>query len=161
MNKFLLPMVAATTLLASSPSFAQTTEYSDPFDRFFDTMLFNPKRIDARISMGPKMDVADMGNQIEIKAELPGMDEKDVKLTYADEVLTLSGERQETTEEQSKGYYLKEISSGNFSRSIRLPKNVDISKIDAVFKKGILTIVIPKTEVKEDNVKTIPIKGEE
>lgn len=160
MNKFLLPMVAGA-LLMSQPSFAQSIEYSDPFDRFFDTMLFNPKRMDAKLTMGPKMDVADMGNYIEIKAELPGMDEKDVKLTYTDDVLTLSGERQQATEESSKDYYLKEISSGSFSRSIRLPKNVDISKIDAVFKKGILTITVPKTEVKDDNVKTIPIKGSE
>lgn len=158
MNKFLLPMVAGA-LLMSQPSFAQSIEYSDPFDRFFDTMLFNPKRIDDRIVSGPRMDVADMGDKIEIKAELPGMDEKDVKLTYADDVLTLSGERQQTVEENSKGYYLKEISSGSFSRSIRLPKNLDISKIDAVFKKGVLTIVIPKVEAKNDNVKTIPIKG--
>lgn len=158
MNKFVLPVLTVATLLSSMPAQAQIVGYPDPFMPFFDTMMFNPQKFETRQVLGPRMDVADLKDKIEVKAELPGMDENDVTLTCENGILTLSGERKQEKEEQSKDYYLKEMSSGSFSRSIRLPKNVDESKIDAVFKKGILTITIPKTEIKEETAKKIPIK---
>lgn len=154
MNKLMLPLLTAVTLLSSMPVQAQII-YPDPF---FDPMFFKPQKIETQHFIEPRMDVANLKDKIEIKAELPGMDENDVTLTCENGILTLSGVRQQEKEEQSKDYYLKEISSGSFSRSIRLPKNVDDSKIDAVFKKGILTITIPKTEIKEETAKKIPIK---
>ena len=108
---------------------------------------------------GPKMDVADLKDKIEVKVELPGQDKDAVTLTCENGILTLSGNRKQETEETSKDYYLKEISSGSFSRSIRLPKNIDESKIEAEFKNGVLTVIIPKTDEKKGAVKKIPIKG--
>ncbi|HCU58408.1 MAG TPA: hypothetical protein DIC64_00310 [Alphaproteobacteria bacterium] len=99
-----------------------------------------------------------MPDKIEVKAELPGMDEEKIDLSLEDGVLTLSGQRQEEISEENKNYYLKETSNGAFKRSVRLPKNIDESKIDAVFKNGILTITIPKTEAKAETLKKIPIK---
>ena len=154
MKKIMLPMLAAATMLASMPAQAQVI-YPDPF---FDSMFFRPQKFETQHFVEPRMDVANLKDKIEIKAELPGLDENDVTLTCENGILTLSGTRKQETEEQSKDYYLKETSSGSFSRSIRLPKNVDESKIDAIFKKGILTITIPKTEVKEETAKKIPIK---
>ena len=112
------------------------------------------------MSIEPKMDVADLKDKIEVKAELPGMEEKDINLSLDDGILTLSGTRQKEVEEQSKDYYVKEMSSGSFSRSVRLPKNIDESKIDAIFKNGILTVSIPKTATQEETVKKIQIKTE-
>ena len=86
--------------------------------------------------------------------------EKDINLSIEDGILTLSGTRQKEVEEQGKDYYVKEMSSGSFSRSVRLPKNIDESKIDAVFKNGILTITVPKTAAKEETSKKIKIKTE-
>lgn len=161
MRKNILPVLAAA-LLNSTPADAQMTIYHDPFNTYFDSMFINPQRFETKHLMEPRMDMADLKDKIVIKAELPGMDENNVKLSVENNVLTLSGERKQETEEENNGYYFKETSSGSFSRSIRLPKNIDDTKIDAVFKKGILTISIPKVEVKEeDNVKTIPIKSEE
>ena len=107
------------------------------------------------------MDVADLKDKIEVKVELPGMDEKDINLSLENGILTLSGERTQEKEEQNKDYYIKETSSGSFSRSVRLPKNIDESKIDAVFKKGLLIINVPKTDMIENTVKKIPIKSED
>ena len=160
MNKNILPVLAAA-LLNSTPADAQMTIYHDPFNPYFDSMFIHPQKFETHHFMEPRMDMADLKDKIEIKAELPGMDEKNIKLSVENNVLTISGERQQETEEENNGYYFKEISSGSFSRSIRLPKNIDDSKIDAVFKKGVLTISIPKTELKEDSGKTIPIKSEE
>lgn len=161
MKRNILPILAAT-LLNSTPADAQMAIYHDPFNTYFDSMFIHPQKFETKHFIEPRMDMADLKDKIEIKAELPGMDENNVKLSVENNVLTLSGERKQETEEENNGYYFKETSSGSFSRSIRLPKNIDDTKIDAVFKKGVLTISIPKKEVKEeDNIKTIPIKSEE
>jgi len=159
MNKSLLNTLAATALFLTPLSAqAETISYPDPFNTFFDTMMLTPKRLSNRSFASPRMDVADLKDKIEVKAELPGMDEKDINLTLENNILTLSSTEHQEVEEQNKDYYLKEISSGSFSRSIRLPQNIDEQKIDAEFQNGILTITIPKTEVKEETAKKIPIK---
>ncbi|MEE6207470.1 MAG: Hsp20/alpha crystallin family protein [Alphaproteobacteria bacterium] len=160
MRKNILPVLAAA-LLNSTPADAQMAVYHDPFNTYFDSMFINPQKFETKHFMEPRMDMVDLKDKIVINAELPGMDENNVKLSVENNVLTLSGERKQETEEENNGYYFKETSSGSFSRSIRLPKNIDDTKIDAVFKKGILTISIPKKEIKEDKIKTIPIKSEE
>jgi len=159
MNKLSLSLLIGAALLTAAPGSAQTIEIKDPFNSFFDAMMFSPQRFEMPQFAGPKMDIADLKDKIEINVELPGLDKDAVTLTCENGILTLSGNRKQETEEKSKDYYLKEISSGAFSRSIRLPKNIDESKINAEFKNGVLTITIPKTETKDDTVKTIPIKG--
>ncbi|MBQ7633143.1 MAG: Hsp20/alpha crystallin family protein [Alphaproteobacteria bacterium] len=159
MKKYLVPLMAAA-VLSSAPSYAQLTNMQDPFNSLFDTMIFSPQNFEIRQFAGPKMDIADLKDKVEVKAELPGLTADDVKLTCEDGILTLSGDKKTETEEQNKDYYLKETSSGTFSRSVRLPKNIDESKIEAVFKNGVLTISIPKTEIKDDAPNSIPIKTE-
>lgn len=161
MKKYLLPLMTAAAVMSSHPSKAQLTDLNDPFNNLFDTMLFSPHNFEIRQFSGPKMDIVDLKDKIEVRAELPGLTADDVKLTCEDGILTLSGDKKTQTEEQSKDYYLKETSSGSFSRSVRLPKNIDESKIDATFKNGVLTISIPKTEEEEDKSRSIPIKTEE
>ncbi|MBP5352460.1 MAG: Hsp20/alpha crystallin family protein [Alphaproteobacteria bacterium] len=158
MKKLILPTLAAS-ILSSMPAAAQI--FQDPFNPPFETMVFAPHHVGTRYMTEPRMDVADLKDKIEVKAELPGIDEKDVTVSVENGILTLSGERKEEVEEQNKDYYIKETSSGSFSRSIRLPKNIDESKIDAIFKKGVLTINIPKTDIMEETIKKIPIKTEE
>ena len=161
MRQYLLPVLALTTLM-SAPARAQISGYHDPFNGFFDTVISYPQRYEAHFSMAePRMDIADLKDKIEVKAELPGMDEKDITLSLENGILTLSGEHKQEVEEKNKDYYLKEISSGAFSRSVRLPKNIDETKIDAVFKKGVLIISVPKTDTIENTVKKIPIKSED
>lgn len=160
MNRYLLPALALVAM-ASSQARAQITRHQDPFNTFFDTVVSYPPRVETHFYLEPRMDVADLKDRIEVKAELPGMDEKDINLSLENGILTLSGERKQEVEEKNKDYYLKETSSGSFSRSVRLPKNIDETKIDAVFKKGVLIISVPKTEVIEDTVKKIPIRSED
>lgn len=161
MKKYIIPLMTAAAMLSPSPSEAQLAGFNDPFNNLFDTMIFSPQNFEIRQFSGPKMDIVDLKDKIEVRAELPGLTADDVKLSCEDGILTLSGDKKTETEEQSKDYYLKETSSGAFSRSVRLPKNIDESKIDASFKNGVLTISIPKTEEKEDTSRNIPIKTEE
>ena len=158
MNKLLLSLPVAAVLMTAAPAQAQI-RIRDPFNSFFDAMMFDPQPFEMPQFAGPKMDVADLTDKIEVKVELPGMEKDEVTLTCENGILTLSGNRKQETEEKSKDYYLKEISAGSFSRSIRLPQNIDESKISAEYKNGVLTVIIPKKEIKKDPVKTIPIKG--
>ena len=155
MKKIILPLVAAT-VLGAYPVSAQTINTYDPFNNLWNQPFLGLSHVQTE----PKMDVADLKDKIEVKAELPGMEEKDINLSIEDGILTLSGTRQKEVEEQGKDYYVKEMSSGSFSRSVRLPKNIDESKIDAVFKNGILTISVPKTAAPAETAKKIQIKTE-
>ncbi len=161
MHKMLLPILATAVIISAVPSYAQMTTYQDPFDTFFNNIVFPTHKFALHSFSEPRMNMADTGDKIEIKAELPGIDEKDIALTCENGILTISGERKQEAEEKGQTYYMQEISSGSFSRSIRLPQNVNESKIEAQFKKGVLTITIPKIVAKEDTSHKIPIKIED
>lgn len=91
-----------------------------------------------------RFNVSDSEDAIEISAELPGMDEKDVDLSLSDGVLTINGEKKTESEEKKKDYYCMERQFGSFVRSFRVPDSVDDSKINASFDKGVLEVTLPK-----------------
>ena len=113
-------------------------------NRLFDAFMSPIERSEIRSAVSPKLDIAETKDKYEIKAELPGMDEKDINLSLEDGLLTISGEKKSESEEKDKGYYLKECSYGTFSRSVRLPENIADDKIEAKFKKGVLIVDMPK-----------------
>jgi len=81
-----------------------------------------------------------------IKAELPGMEKKDINLDLKDGVLTLRGERKHENQVQDENFYRREMSYGKFVRTFSLPSDVDPDKINAEFQNGLLTIEVPKPE---------------
>jgi HSP20 family protein len=107
----------------------------------------------------PAVDVVEKDDAIQIAAELPGMDEKDIEVSVADDMLTIRGEKKEEKEEKRRNYYMAERRYGSFERSFRLPASVNQDKIDASFQKGVLTIVLPKTEEAKKKAKKIAIKA--
>jgi HSP20 family protein len=94
--------------------------------------------------LAPRIDMAEADGSIEITAELPGLEEKDVEVTLVDDLLTISGEKRTESEKSDKNYHLVERSSGAFSRTIQLPPGVDASKVKATMAKGVLKVVAPK-----------------
>jgi HSP20 family protein len=108
----------------------------------------------------PKIDVAESKDAIDVTAELPGVDEKDVDITLADDVLTIRGEKKSEREEQDKdkNWHVVERSYGSFSRSIPLPFEPDASKVEAKFDKGVLRIRLPKSEEVTKKEQKIEIK---
>jgi HSP20 family protein len=108
--------------------------------------------------MSPAVDIVEKDNAYEISAELPGMDEKDIEVKLAGGVLTIRGDRQEEKEEKKKDYYLHERRSGSFERRFRAPEGVDSDKISATFKKGLLTVTLPKGPEAQKAVKKIDVK---
>ena len=88
-------------------------------------------------------------DEVEFKAELPGVDKKDISVDVKDGILTLSGERTYENEVKEGNYYRKERAFGKFNRSFALPEGLDPEKIDADYKDGVLKIAIPKPEEKK------------
>lgn len=93
----------------------------------------------------PSVDVSENDKEIQVSAELPGMDEKDIDVSLSGNNLVIRGEKKSEKEEKDKQYYRKESSYGAFHRSIPLPTEVEEEKIEATFKKGVLKIVLPKS----------------
>ena len=92
----------------------------------------------------PTMDVAETDKEIEITAELPGLEEKDVQVNVADNILTIRGEKKAEKEQKEKNYRLIERSYGSFERSLELPEGINADAIKASIDKGVLKVVVPK-----------------
>jgi HSP20 family protein len=109
-------------------------------------------------ALAPSMDVKETDKAIEVQAELPGVDQKDVDVTYADGVLTIKGEKKVEKEESKAGYHLSERSYGSFFRSLAIDE-VDPDKIEARFDNGVLTVKLPKVPAAQAKTKKIEIKA--
>jgi HSP20 family protein len=90
------------------------------------------------------IDLEETDKSYVVKADLPGLNEKDIKVELNDNILTISGTREEKREEKNKNYHRIERFSGSFCRSIEIPREVDADKATASYKNGVLTIELPK-----------------
>jgi HSP20 family protein len=118
-------------------------------DKLFDDFFFLTPTSLFKNDWEPTVDVEVDEKTIRVKAEIPGIDEKDLDVSVENNVLTLSGEKEEERKEEKKNYIFSERKFGSFSRSISLPEGIKTDKIKATFKKGVLNIEIPKDEAKE------------
>lgn len=107
----------------------------------------------------PAVDVVESEKAYELSAELPGMDEKNIEVKVVNGNLTIKGEKQEEKEEKKKDYYLHERNFGSFERSFGIPEGVDADKIEASFKKGVLTVTLPKKPEAQKPAKKIEVKA--
>jgi HSP20 family protein len=107
----------------------------------------------------PKVDVKEEEKDVIVSAELPGLDQKDIDVTVTNDSVRISGEKKHEEKEEEKGYYRHETSYGSFERVIDLPTEVDESKAEAEFSKGVLTIKLPKSEAAQAKRKRIKIKS--
>jgi HSP20 family protein len=107
----------------------------------------------------PAVDIYEKGSDVVLKAELPGVDPKDVDIRIENNVLTLSGERMLDTEVERENYHRVERSYGSFTRAFTLPSTVDTTKVKADFKDGVLRITLPKREEAKPKQIQIDING--
>lgn len=105
----------------------------------------------------PQVDIGATEKEYSITVEVPGVDEKDVKVEITDNTMTIHGEKKQEKEEKDKNYYRVERSYGSFQRVLSLPDDADQEKIKATFKKGILTIKMPRKAAPKSKVQQIPI----
>jgi HSP20 family protein len=143
----------------------------DPFaqfrrevDQMFNGALGNwtgpMNLLDRRLgSWMPQIDVRETKKEIRVTAELPGMEEKDLEVSFLDGALTIKGEKSEEHEEEKGDVHRSERQYGMFERTIPLPAEVDADKVKATFKKGVLKITLPKTRDAQSNRRLVPIEG--
>ena len=129
-------------------------QINDLFDGFFDEYNLVP----FEKSFVPEIDVKETKKDIQVAAELPGMDEKDIDVTLHEGSLIIKGEKKNEHEDKKDGYHRIERSYGSFYRAIALPEGIDEEKVDANYKKGVLKIVIPKTKKAQEKQKKIEVK---
>jgi HSP20 family protein len=109
----------------------------------------------------PQVNIASTNDEYSILVEVPGMEERDIKLDISpDGILTISGEKRQENEDKDKDYEFMECSYGFFQRSLTLPDDVDQEGIEANFRNGLLTITCPRTESMRSQRRQIPVRGE-
>ncbi len=133
-------------------------EYYDPFtslqremNRLFESFVTGvgldlPGRVQGGFM--PSVDVTETDDEIVVKAELPGMDEKDIEVSLDDDGLVIKGEKREEHETKERGVHRMERSYGSFHRRIPVPVSVSEEDVEATFKKGVLHVTLKKTEAK-------------
>ena len=117
----------------------------DLFDRFFEDFGL-PSVFSEETGFSPAFDVSETDEEFTVKAELPGIVEKDIDISISDGILTIKGEKKHEKEEENACYHTVERRYGSFSRTMRLPTDVDAEKVDATFKDGVLRLALPKSE---------------
>jgi len=135
------------------------TSLKQEMDRLFDR-FFEP-RADEFLALGewaPSLDLSETKDALVVKAEIPGMDPKEVQISLQEQLLSIKGEKKQEKEEKDERFHRVERSYGAFTRAIRLPVAVDAGKVTAAFKSGVLTITLPKTPAAKGT--TIPVKVE-
>ncbi|MGZ4179834.1 MAG: Hsp20/alpha crystallin family protein [Solirubrobacteraceae bacterium] len=130
----------AGTLTRWDP-FTELGELRSRFDRLFDEWLDGRER-----AWTPAIDVVREDGQLVVRADIPGITPEDVKIEVEDDILTVSGEHQESKEEKDKNYVRRERRYGSFSRSMALPAGVDAKKIEAKTRNGVVEVTIPLPE---------------
>ncbi len=124
------------------------------FDQYFRRGWMRPWRFEwpsfPEVSLPdmkvPKVDVVDRESEVVVKAEVPGVDKKDIDISVGEDTVTIKGSTRHEEKEEKGDYYRCEISRGAFSRTVAQPANVDGSKTKANFKDGVLELVLPKVE---------------
>lgn len=116
----------------------------DWMDRFFEEAL--PAVWGDEKMLMPAFDISETEEKIVVRADLPGVDVKDLDMSITDNVLTVKGEKRQEKEEKSESFHRVERRYGSFARSFSLPAEVKSEGIEAVYKDGVLRIEIPKAE---------------
>jgi HSP20 family protein len=106
----------------------------------------------------PKMDILENDKLLQIRVELPGLEENDIKIEFNNNILAISGEKKSETEDKNNHYHLIERTFGSFHRSIEIPGVVNENNISASMNNGILTVLLPKSEESISRAKLIPIE---
>ncbi|MEO9474316.1 MAG: Hsp20/alpha crystallin family protein [Cyclobacteriaceae bacterium] len=132
----------------------QPATYGNFIDRFFNDDFFGRKW---NSTFSPKVDIAETEKAFEIQFHIPGMKKEDINIDISDDRLTVSGERKFEEEKNEKNYHSLESHYGSFSRSFYLPDNIEVEKVEAGYKDGILSLNIPK-DAKKETKRTISVK---
>jgi HSP20 family protein len=151
-------------------SLAPRSAAADPFrqlqhemDRLFEEFrgfgLAQMAENEGGFGWAPAVNMTEDEKEIRVTAELPGMDEKDIEVDFSHNTLTIRGEKKEEEKEENQNFYRMERRYGSFQRQIDVPREVEADKVEAEFKKGVLTVHLPKTKEARTNARKIQVKS--
>lgn len=158
------PVKSTMQKVESARALSPFEEMDRMFDNFLTRGWFRPFQMDwpalPKTSLPfegktPNIDVIERDDEIVVKAELPGVDKKDIDLSVTNTKVTIQGKTSHEKKEEKGNYYRCEISRGSYARTISLPAEVDESKAKAVFRDGILELSIPKLQKSKRRTVTI------
>jgi HSP20 family protein len=132
------------------------SELDSLHDRFWDRGSLIPARFLREDSLFPVLNISESKKEITVKAEIPGVETDDLNVLLDGRTLIIKGEKKQEEEDIDENYHRMERSYGYFSRSTQLPADVDPSKVEASYKKGILKVVLKKT--RESEAKKIEVR---
>jgi HSP20 family protein len=136
----------------------------EDMERLFETMMGRPffaplfRRSQLLQEMAPSIDVFEEGNEVVVRAEIPGMKKDQIEVNLTEDTITLSGEKRQEQKVERKDFYRQETSYGSFTRTIRLPCEVETEKAQAKYQDGILEIRVSKTQAAREKVKKLTIQ---
>lgn len=142
-------------------------ESGDPFAplhrelaRAFDDMLTGRGLApSSAASSALRLDVKEDEKAFHVSADLPGLSEKEVEVTFDEGTLVIRGEKKIERDEKGETWHIVERSSGSFARQLVLPANIDAEKIEAKFEKGVLNVTLPKMAEEKAKTKKIEVRG--
>lgn len=153
---------------AVSPPSALMQPY-EAFEQFMENMLSRdwwpraahwrdpfPELMTAFQLRRPALDMIDEDERVVVRAELPGVDRKDLKVSISDHLLTIKATAEREKRERTAQYYRREISRSEFDRSVELPRSVDTSKVEATLSNGMLVVTVAKS--RESQRRTVEVK---
>uniref|UniRef100_A0A7V0Z7I6 Hsp20/alpha crystallin family protein n=1 Tax=candidate division WOR-3 bacterium TaxID=2052148 RepID=A0A7V0Z7I6_UNCW3 len=138
--------------------FRELMSLREDMDRLFNAFFGKPVAEESEGVWIPVIDIEEDNENFIVSAELPGLRKEDVKISVRGNLLTISGERKQESETKNKTYHRVERMYGKFSRTISLPSDVDVNKIKAVYKDGVLHITLPKPETMKPKEIEVEIK---
>lgn len=147
----------------------ETSRLVTPFEemeRWFEDMWRRPfplrrwpeMKVTEGFELSPSVDIFEEGNELILKADLPGIKKEDLDVNLTEHILTISGEKKKEEKVEREDYYRYERSHGSFCRRFQVPEGVDADKIEAHFESGVLEVRMPKTEEMKKKTKKISIK---
>jgi HSP20 family protein len=148
----------------------EVKRYGSPFDemeRMFDDFMHRKFFAPSWMSRFPfpdfkevstSIDMYEEGDNLIIKAELPGVNKEEISIDISDDVITISGEKKSEEKTESKDFYRVERSFGSFTRKVRLPVEIQVDKAHASYNEGVLEIRMPKSEKEKQKVRKIAVK---
>src|SRR5579885_1823352 len=140
--------------------FREMEQFRRDFDELFDRFLGRGKRAVKEPSVfEPPIESYIEGDKMVVRADLPGIDPKDVEITVIGDVLTIKGSREDRHEKKERNFVFKEVTYGSFERSVTLPAGVRAEDIKAAYKDGVLELTAPAP--KELSPRKVPIQVEE
>lgn len=143
-----------------SPFLKLQQEVNHAMSHFYD--LFEPMSINLKkfedIKLSPALDIVEDKECFKIEAEMPGMSEEDITVTFNDNRITIEGEKSTSKKDEKKNFVSREITYGRYERTVSLPLTADVDKATASFKKGMLWVTIPKKAQSGVSTKTIKIE---